>query len=66
MLLIAKHFNITFGWTLVRLSNLIYHIQKTVPLRLFSYSQSVLAVNKTLSLVCLLIHPFCILLIIND
>jgi hypothetical protein len=36
-------------WSLVRLSNLIYHIQKTVSLRLFSYSQSVPAVNKTLS-----------------
>jgi len=44
--------------SLVRLSNLIYHIQKTVPLRLFSYSQPLPAVNKTLSVAYLLIHAF--------
>lgn len=46
MLLIVKHFNITFGWTLVRLSSLIYPVQKTVPLSLFSCSRPLLAVDK--------------------
>ena len=58
MLLIARHFIIMFEWSLARLSNLIYPIQKTVLTRLFSYRQSVLAVNKTLSMAYLLIHAF--------
>ncbi len=37
-----------FEWMLVRWSNLIYHIQKTMLLSLFSFSQSVPAVNRTL------------------
>src|SRR5712692_3085002 len=64
MLLIVKHSIIMFEWSLVRLSNLIYQIQKTISSTLFSYSQSVLAVSKTCSFARL--YPFMHLHYINN
>ena len=52
--------------SLIRLSKLIFHIQKTASLRLFSYSQSVPVVNKTLSPSLFVDLYICILLIINN
>jgi hypothetical protein len=47
--LIVKRSSIMFAWNLVRLSNLIYLFQKMVLLKLFRYSQSIVAVNRKLS-----------------
>src|SRR6266566_7054212 len=46
MRLIAKHFDITYAWMLVRLSNLICHLQKMGIVRRSTYSQLAPVANR--------------------